>query len=183
VPARISPAWVSPERFAEYERAADGDLELATHLYEWNAEVSAALFEVIHHFEVLLRNTIITKLERNGQSPRLPPGTPWVQGEKSITEVVKRLEKAGKDVTAARVYAGLTFGFWQTMFGNSALYEELWRHALNYVFSRSRGRSGRRRGLPRIGQPVAQPDRSSRQPRRVRHRGGGAEGHPPRGLD
>ncbi len=138
VAVRIDPAWVSPERFAEYQAAAGGDQDCASELYRWNAEVSAALFEVIHHFEVLLRNTIVAKLERNGQSPRLPPGTPWIQGEKAITEVASRLSKAGKEATAPRIYGGLTFGFWKTMFGNSPIYEELWRHSLNYVFGNAR---------------------------------------------
>lgn len=133
---RIDPDWVSPERFAEYESAAGGDLDLASRLYEWNAQASAALFEVIHHFEVLLRNTIVNQLNRDGQSPLLPPGTPWTQGAKKIDEVGSRLKSRGKDVTAGRVYSGLTFGFWQSMFGTE--YEELWRHSLQYVFRKSR---------------------------------------------
>lgn len=133
---RIEPNWVSKERFAEYEDASGGDLDVASRLYEWNARSSAALFEVIHHFEVLLRNAIVRQLEKDGQSPTMVPGTPWVQGAKYVGEVEKRLRANGKDVTPGRVYSGLTFGFWHKMFGND--YDELWRHSLQYVFRHSR---------------------------------------------
>lgn len=133
---RIDPEWLSPERFSEYLSAADGDQDVASELYEWNAEASAALFELIHHFEVLLRNAIVAQLNKDGQSASLPPGTPWVQGSKYVEEVIARLRKRGKSVTAGRIYSGLTFGFWQTMFGTD--YEELWRQSLKYVFRGSK---------------------------------------------
>ena len=133
---RIDSKWLSPERFAEYLAAAGEDVELASRLYEWNASASAALFEIIHHFEVLLRNAIVLQLEKDGPSPALPPGSPWLQGAKNIAEVSARLRKRGKNVTAGRVFSGLTFGFWQNLFGSE--YEELWRHSLQYVFRRTK---------------------------------------------
>lgn len=133
---RIDPAWLSPERFAAYERAAGGDPDLASRLYEWNARAAAALFEIIHHFEVLLRNAIVRQLAADGQSPATVPGSPWVQGAKQIQEVESRLKRRGKAITTGRVYSGLSFGFWQSMFG--ADYEELWRHSLKNVFRHSR---------------------------------------------
>lgn len=132
VSVRIDPVWVSPKRFDEYLRAAKGDADLASELYEWNARVSSALFELIHHFEVLLRNAIIEQLKEKGHGPNMPPGSPWVQGSRKIAEVESRLKQRKKSVTEARVYAGLTFGFWQTMFGTD--YEELWVHTLQYAF-------------------------------------------------
>lgn len=133
---RIDPRWLSVERFDEYQSIAGGDPELASRLYEWNAAASAALFEIIHHFEVLLRNAIVGQLNRDGQSPSVVPGTPWTQGAKSIDEVAARLKKRGKKVTAGRIYSGLTFGFWQSMFGSE--YEELWRHSLQHVFGHTK---------------------------------------------
>ena len=132
----IDPAWLSPDRFAQYERAAEGDPDLASRLYEWNAQAASALFEIIHHFEVLLRNAIVRQLAADGQSPATIPGSPWVQGAKQIEEIESRLKRRGKAVTAGRVYSGLSFGFWQTMFGTH--YEELWRHSLKNVFRHSR---------------------------------------------
>ena len=132
----IDPAWLSPDRFAQYERAAEGDPDLASRLYEWNAQAASALFEIIHHFEVLLRNAIVRQLAAGGRSPATIPGSPWVQGAKQIEEIESRLKRRGKAVTAGRVYSGLSFGFWQTMFGTH--YEELWRHLFKNVFRHSR---------------------------------------------
>jgi len=134
----IDPSWVSDKRFAEYVEAAGGDLELASRLYEWNAHVSSALFELIHHVEVLLRNAIITTLARNGAGPGVPPGTPWVQNAAKIDEVVGRLRRLEKEPTEARVYANLTFGFWQSMFNAGYEYDELWVHALQFAFPRGK---------------------------------------------
>lgn len=132
----INTAWVSPERFAEYLEAAGNDPVRASRLYEWNASASSALFELIAHFEVLLRNAIVHEVERAGVNPVLPPGSPWLDGHKQILEVTSRLSKQKKNPTAGRVYAGLTFGFWANMF--STAQEELWRHSLKHVFRHAR---------------------------------------------
>ncbi len=66
----------------------------------------------------------------------LPPGSPWLDGHQNILEVTSRLKKQKKNTTAGRVYSGLTFGFWATMF--STAQEELWRHSLKHVFRYAR---------------------------------------------
>lgn len=109
---------------------------MASKLYEWNAAASASLFELIHHFEVLLRNKIISQLNHSTPSQSLLPGTPWTQEADSIQEVAARIKKRGKVPTPGRIYSGLTFGFWQSLFENK--YEELWRHSLQYVFPNSK---------------------------------------------
>ena len=48
-------AWLTDARFAPYLSEAGGDHERAVALYVWNAHVSAAVFETLHHVEVLLR--------------------------------------------------------------------------------------------------------------------------------
>ena len=55
--------WVSHARLAPYLAQTSGDEDLAWELYELNAAVSAALSEVIHHVEVLLRNSMTRELE------------------------------------------------------------------------------------------------------------------------
>lgn len=126
--------WVSSDRYARYLVAADGDEARAISLYVWNARVAAALFEVIHHFEVLLRNAITSQLQQDGTGS-LPPGTPWIQNHKQVLEVEGRLKKIHKKPTPGRIYSGLSFGFWSTLFGTD--YEELWRHCLRFVFKNS----------------------------------------------
>ena len=50
--------WVSTERLNRY-RAADVP---TTELYLWNAELSAAYFEIVGHAQVLLRNAYSIQL-------------------------------------------------------------------------------------------------------------------------
>ena len=55
------------------------------------------------------------------------------QGIKQVITAVERLEK-GKEITRARVVAGVSFGFWAGLFENSNRYEELWRQRLRKAF-------------------------------------------------
>ena len=48
--------WLSPERFAPYLAACDGDAERALDLYEWNASLAQVVMRDICHFEIALRN-------------------------------------------------------------------------------------------------------------------------------
>ena len=57
--------WVSPARLAKYRQSSD-----PVALYVWSSELSAAIFELIGHVEVLLRNTIHVRLSlRFGSLP------------------------------------------------------------------------------------------------------------------
>lgn len=49
-------AWLSAPRFAVYLTATGGDRARALALYEWNAQLSAALLHDLAHLEVGLRN-------------------------------------------------------------------------------------------------------------------------------
>ena len=53
---------LSPERLRPYRTAVGGDLEQAIALYTWNAQSAAAFFEVLGHFEVVLRNALHNEL-------------------------------------------------------------------------------------------------------------------------
>jgi hypothetical protein len=134
----VSPdSWLSATRFAPFLNAAGGDYERALDLYDWHAELSAASFEVIHRFEVVVRNAIDGILGE-GQ-PQEPVRETWLLdfdllspgGVKQVIFAIERLEK-GKSLTRGRVIAGLPFGFWAGLFGNR--YEELWRGHLRYAF-------------------------------------------------
>jgi hypothetical protein len=137
VDATQAETWLSTARLEPFVSKAEGDHERAIALYEWHAEVAAASFAMVHHFEVLLRNAIDGVLGR-GQ-PQEPIKDTWLMdfkvlqpdGVKQVIVAVERLEK-GKAITRGRVIAGLSFGFWAGLFSKS--YEELWRHRLRHVF-------------------------------------------------
>jgi hypothetical protein len=130
-------AWLSAARFEPFLVASDGDYEQAIELYDWHAEIAAACFGMVHHFEVLVRNAIDGVLG-DGQ-PQQPIKDTWLmdfdvlqpEGIKQVIVSVERLEK-GKGITRGRVVAGVSFGFWAGLFSNH--YEELWRHQLRYAF-------------------------------------------------
>jgi hypothetical protein len=140
VDERQARAWLSEPRYTRFLDAADGDHERAVALYEWHAELTVASFGLIHHFEVLLRNTIDGVLG-DGQ-PQTPIKDTWLldfeilqpDGIKQVIIAIERLEK-GKLVTRGRVVAGVSFGFWAGLFGRR--YEELWRHKLRAAFPRA----------------------------------------------
>lgn len=50
------------QRLAPYLSAADGNQRNAIRLYRWNIDLSGAVYEALHVFEVVLRNAIDTRL-------------------------------------------------------------------------------------------------------------------------
>ncbi len=58
--------YITDLRLAPFLRESNGDTGRALRLYSWNIEMSGAAYEVLHRFEVLLRNAI---------DPACAPGT------------------------------------------------------------------------------------------------------------
>lgn len=129
--------WLSSARFEPFLRETGDDHARAVALYDWHAQIAAACFGMVHHFEVLLRNAIDSVLG-DGQ-PQAPIKDTWLMdfdvlqpdGVKQVIVAVERLEQ-GKAITRGRVIAGVSFGFWAGLFSKS--YEELWRHRLRQAF-------------------------------------------------
>ena len=129
--------WLSAKRFEPFLKACEGDRDRALALYDWHAEIGAACFEMIHHFEVLVRNVIDGVLGID--QPQEPLKDTWLMdfnvlqpdGVKQVIVAVERLEK-GKGISRSRVVSGVSFGFWAGLF--SKRYEEVWRHKLRYAF-------------------------------------------------
>ncbi|ANQ75791.1 MULTISPECIES: hypothetical protein [Rhodococcus] len=67
--------WLSPERFATYVRKAGGSRQRALHLYEWNAQLSAAFLHDLAHLEVGLRNAY----DRELSHARVGADTHWTE--------------------------------------------------------------------------------------------------------
>jgi hypothetical protein len=130
-------AWLSTARFEPFLTEAGGDHAQAVELYDWHAEVTAACFGMVHHFEVLMRNAVDSVL--GAGQPQEPIKDTWLMdfdilqpdGVKQVIVAVERLEH-GKGITRGRVVAGVSFGFWAGLFSNR--YEELWRHRLRDAF-------------------------------------------------
>ena len=129
--------WLSEPRYERLLEEGAGGHGSAVALHEWNAELSAASFQLIHHFEILLRNAVDGVL--GGAQPEFPLVETWLldfdvlrpDGVKRVITAIERLEKH-KSITRGRVIASLSFAFWASLFGRS--YEELWRHHLRLAF-------------------------------------------------
>jgi hypothetical protein len=137
--------WVTGARFAPYVTEAKGDYERALALYIWNARVSAAMFETLHHVEVTLRNAIDAQFEPVVVSAA--PTATWLYDPKilndtsrrRVEETVLRIRRDGSQPTRGRVVAGLAFGFWRALFDKR--YDQLWVSHLHRAFP---GGSGNR---------------------------------------
>lgn len=130
-------AWVSDDRFASFRAVAGGDFRRALATYRWHVELSMAMFGLVHEFEVLIRNTIDREL--GAGQVQAPIGMTWLMdfellqpwAVKQVVGAVERLQR-GVPITRGRVVAGLSFGFWASLFGRR--YEELWRMRLHRAF-------------------------------------------------
>jgi hypothetical protein len=145
VEVELSMVWnmLSEPRMAPYLHSADGDKIKALALYEWSARTASAAFEIVGHFEVLLRNAIDRSLREYFREDEC--GIPWfllpMPGGEYVTEAVnvvrERLRPMHKE-SRHQIIAGLGFGFWSGVLG--VKYEELWRECLYRAFPNSSGK-------------------------------------------
>jgi hypothetical protein len=59
---KVVATLLSQARLAPYLRATNGNLRAALKLYQWNVEMSAAVYKMLHLVEVFLRNAIDAEL-------------------------------------------------------------------------------------------------------------------------
>lgn len=135
---------LSVERLAPYRAACGGDLAAAVALYEWNAEVSAALGTTLGHLEVLLRNAMHDALTTWSTARHsepwwyLDPGR--LLSAESAADIVKARSRAtrdGRQEMPGRVVAELNLGFWRFLLARR--YDRgLWHPCLHRAFPRQR---------------------------------------------
>lgn len=148
--------WLTAGRYAKYLRAAGGDHARALAVYEWNADLAAALLHDLSHLEVGIRNGYDRALLRHP----LTSGGDWLEPptytalfpphwvthraghlqDKNATPrgQIKSARKtanyaAGGAVPRGKVIAELMFGFWSYL--TDSLHEKtLWVPALHEAF-------------------------------------------------
>jgi hypothetical protein len=135
--------WITEARFAPYVAKTDGDHDKAVALYAWNARISAAMFETLHHVEVILRNAVNSQFAPAdaGAAPR----ETWLEdpavlndaSRRRVHETIARISREGKAPTRGRVIAGLSFGFWRALFDKK--YDGLWVSRLHRAFPAGSG--------------------------------------------
>lgn len=142
--------WLSPPRHAVYLAAADGDEVGALALYEWNAQVSAALLRDLAHVEVALRNAYDRELARLWPGPPHWTAAPELvfaplyrtRGDRRVDVNLRQREALQRALAGAgrhhavpgKVVAELMFGFWRYL--SSAAHEKsLWVPGLYRAFA------------------------------------------------
>lgn len=141
--------WLSGPRHAVYLTAATGDQDQALALYEWNAQLSAALQHDLAHLEVGLRNAYDAALSGHW------PGPPhWTSaGAEVFAPLYRTRGRAQVDVNArsrdalhravaaaggaaappGKIVAELMFGFWRYL-SSAAREKTLWVPCLHRAF-------------------------------------------------
>ena len=156
-------AWLSPPRFGIYLSAGGGDRSLALELYEWNAEMSAALQHDLAHLEVALRNAYDVALAPAagaGKShwtldagklfpvswQKAKDGTYVDRNKAPRDQLAKAVQAAGPSAPSGKVIAELTFGFWRYL-STRAHHQHLWIPYLHKAFATGTSR-------PQVDKPI-----------------------------
>lgn len=110
---RLSTALGS-DRFNTYLTAADGDLDAAFALYQWNIASAAAWWGPLHIYEVVLRNAIHTRLTTlAGQAEwwRSPVRVPLsTEDQKTVKKGAVRRAPLQRKVNAGPRRSGIDVG-------------------------------------------------------------------------
>jgi hypothetical protein len=99
---RLLSQCLSRPRFARFCIAADHNEREALRLYGWNIELSGAVHESLHFFEVVLRNSMDEQLRSWNQS-QVDPMTGNSHGRDWLTDPSRLLERlVGKNIRNAQ---------------------------------------------------------------------------------
>ncbi len=147
-------AAISGPRLQPYLFAADGNTREALRLYQWNIDLSGAVYESLHVFEVFLRNALDARLaEWNAAQLDRATGRPhsadWLLDPSRLlrrligTNITRATEQAsaalrgkrGRLVTHADVVAQLSFGTWRYLLPDrDPGRQRLWNDSLKAAF-------------------------------------------------
>lgn len=98
---RVLQHRISPERLAPYIRETSS-LQEAIRLYLWNIDLSGAVYEALHVFEVVLRNAIDAELCKWNASQPDPDTGRLHSSDWLIDPSALLLRVAGRDIPEAR---------------------------------------------------------------------------------
>lgn len=132
---------LTSERLGSYLAAAEGDLERAFHLYEWNMRASAGVLTTTGMVEVLVRNALDGQLQSWARSRH--PGRSWFdaapldqQGRSDVAKARERASRRGRALEVhGKVVAELSLGFWRYLVA-SRYFTSLWIPATHAAFPR-----------------------------------------------
>ncbi|WP_369372715.1 hypothetical protein AB1046_04390 [Promicromonospora sp. Populi] len=162
---RVVATLLSPPRLAPYLRASDCNVRAALSLYQWNVDMSSAVYKMLHLLEVFLRNAMDAEL-RTWNATQIDPRTgrphgpdwlldpsrlvEWIVRRTEIDKATRRAMLAVKDsstgprtMTHDDVLAQMMFSTWRFLLPSKDPGRQLlWREAISLAF-------------PNLARPVA----------------------------
>jgi hypothetical protein len=149
---------LSAERLGPYYRHCGGDRKQAVRCYEWNVGVSESLWGVLQGLEIALRNAIHRELTFSfGQAEWYDCARLQPFHAQQIGEAKRRIVRSGKQLTAGRVVAEMSLGFWVSLLG-PAYAQVFWDKHLHQAFRQRIGRKtvhARLNGIRKLRNRVA----------------------------
>ena len=124
--------FISSPRFNIYLAHTGNDFDKSYRLYKANIELSEAFYPVLALLEISLRNAINEKLKVHFNDAFWFKNCLPQEFQSSIKEAEQKILSQRKVITADRVIAELSFGFWNRLF-NRYYGKLLWK-TLFHVF-------------------------------------------------
>ncbi len=126
----------STERMGRYYATYPNDENKAIVHYQANIELSSSFYASLSVFEVALRNALnreLTTLFNRDDWYKVIASKPGLNGlNYYITEAQRHISNRGEIVTASKIVAELTFGFWVSLMNSQ--YERILWHDLRRAF-------------------------------------------------
>ena len=110
----------SLERLENYGKLDNADKETVLARYLWNIAISQSLYNLLHIFEIILRNKIDRALiSAVGQEDWYNKITFDTYTEDMLNNALEKLAAKNKQPDNGRLIAELNFGFWTSLFNKS----------------------------------------------------------------
>lgn len=90
---------LSRDRLSTYLNASGGDFADAIRLYRWNARISSAFWEPLGHLEVVLRNTLSSRLTARHAHHRRPGS--WLDDPAQPAQTSRQRERGSGERASA----------------------------------------------------------------------------------
>jgi hypothetical protein len=106
--------WFSTPRLSTYRATGLDPVDM----YRWNAQLAAAVFEVINHTEVLIRNAFDKQLSAYSGTDFWFDDPRYGFNARTLSDITKAKNRATKPntpLTAGAVLSEFTLGFWRWM--------------------------------------------------------------------
>jgi hypothetical protein len=111
--------YLSNSRFNVYLAKTNNDFERAYQLYKTNIELSETFYPILSVLEISLRNAVHQTLKTYFRDEYWFKNNLPVEFLSFVSDATQKLTKRNKKITADRIVAELTFGFWDRLFNRN----------------------------------------------------------------